>query len=92
MINNVQSWSFLRQILLAGGGGGLVTKGYLDSGTLEAIVGALITIATSAYGLYVRRKAGIVASAAALPELAKIVTTPEIAAKVDDPAAVVTHG
>lgn len=91
MINNVQFWSFLRQILLAVGGG-LVTKGYLDSGTLEAIVGAIITIATAIYGLYIRRKAGLVATAAALPEVAKIITTPEIAAKVDDPATVVTRG
>ncbi|WP_126116414.1 MULTISPECIES: hypothetical protein [unclassified Bosea (in: a-proteobacteria)] len=85
MFNNVQFWSFLRQILLALGGG-LVAKGYLDSGTLEAIVGAIITIATAAYGLWVRRKAGIVAAAAALPEVTQIVTTPEIAAKVDDPS------
>lgn len=90
MINNVQFWSFLRQILLAVGGGP-VTKGYLDSGTLEAIVGALITIATAAYGLYIRRKAGLVATVAALPEVARIVTTPEIAKSVDEPATVVAR-
>ncbi|CAN7338189.1 hypothetical protein LJR090_002569 [Bosea sp. LjRoot90] len=90
MFNNVQFWSFLRQILLTVGGG-LVTKGYLDSGTLEAIVGALITIATAVYGLWLRRKAGLVASAAALPEVSKIVTTPALAAKVDDPATVVAR-
>ena len=36
------------------------------------------------WGLWVRRKAGLVASAAALPEVQTIVTTPEIAEKVAD--------
>lgn len=90
MLNSIQLWSLARQLLLAVGGG-LVAKGYLDSGTLEAIVGAVITLATSAYGLWVRRKAGLVATAAALPEVKEIVTTAEIARKVDDPATVVAR-
>jgi len=42
----------------------------------------------TAWGLWVCRKAGLVASAAALPEVATIVTTPAIAAKVDYPSVV----
>lgn len=41
-----------------------------------------MAIVTTLYSLYIRRKAGLVATAAALPEVAKIVTTPEIVAKV----------
>lgn len=54
----------------------------------------LALLASTGYGAYAawrERKAGIVARAAALPEVAKIVTTPEIASKVEDPA-VTTRG
>jgi murein endopeptidase len=44
-----------------------------------------MNIVTTGYSLWLRRKAGLVASAAALPEVAKIVTTPEIVAKVKNP-------
>ena len=39
----------------------------------------------TAWGLYVRRKAGLVASAAALPEVRGIRSTPEIATAITDP-------
>lgn len=53
---------------------------------MQMVVGALMTLITTVYSLWIRRKAGLVASAAALPEVAKIVTTPALADKVDDPA------
>lgn len=56
------------------------------------LVAFIMWLIPTAWGLWVRRKASLVASAAALPEVAKIITTPEIAAKVDDPATVVTRG
>lgn len=39
-----------------------------------------------------KQPVAVISAAASLPEVAKIVTTPEIAAKVDDPATVVTRG
>lgn len=82
MLNSVQVWSLVRQILLSLGGG-LVAKGYIDGGTLEAIVGALVTLATAGYGLWVRRKTALIAQVDKLPEVKKIVTTPAMADKVD---------
>ncbi|SEG59341.1 hypothetical protein [Bosea lathyri] len=67
MFSSVQFWSFVRQILLTLGGS-LVTKGYIDGGTLEAVVGAIVTLATAGYGLWVRRKAGLVAAVDAMPD------------------------
>jgi hypothetical protein len=46
-----------------------VTKGYIDSGTLEAVVGAIVTLGTAGYGLWVRRQNGLITSvAAAIPD------------------------
>lgn len=86
-----QFWSLVRTLLQMLGAG-LVTRGYLDEGSLQVLLGAVMAILTTVYSLYIRRKAGLVATAAALPEVARIVTTPEIAAKVDDPLTVVTRG
>ncbi len=80
-----QFWSLVRT-LLQSAGAALVTKGLIDAGSAEIIVGLLMNIITTLYSLWIRRKAGLVASAAALPEVAKIVTTPEIVAKVENPA------
>jgi hypothetical protein len=90
MFTMEQFWSLVRTLLQTAGAA-LVTRGYLDDGSSQVVVGALMTLITTGYSLYIRRKAGLVASAAALPEVAKIVTTPEMAAKVDDPA-VTTRG
>ncbi len=80
-----QFWSLARTLLQMLGAA-MVTRGYLDEASLQVLLGAVMAIVTTVYSLYIRRKAGLVASAAALPEVAKIVTTPEIARKVDDPA------
>lgn len=80
-----QFWSLVRTLLQTAGAA-LVTRGYLDDGSMQIVVGALMTLITTGYSLYIRRKAGLVASAAALPEVAQIVTTPEIKAKVPDPS------
>lgn len=79
-----QFWSLVRT-LLQSAGAALVTKGLIDAGSAEIIVGLIMNVATTLYSLWLRRKAGLVASAAALPEVAKIVTTPELEAKVADP-------
>lgn len=90
MFTTEQFWSLVRTLLQTAGAA-LVTRGYLDDGSMQIVVGALMTLITTGYSLYIRRKAGLVASAAALPEVATIVTTPEIKAKVDDPS-VITRG
>lgn len=79
-----QFWSLVRT-LLQSAGAALVTKGVIDAGSAEIAVGLIMNIVTTLYSLWLRRKAGLVASAAALPEVAKIVTTPELEAKVADP-------
>ncbi|KRE06270.1 hypothetical protein ASE61_25210 [Bosea sp. Root670] len=88
MFTMEQFWSLVRTLLQTAGAA-LVTRGY--EGSMQITVGALMTLITTGYSLYIRRKAGLVATAAALPEVAKIVTTPEIAAKVEDPS-VTTRG
>lgn len=74
-MNQDQVTSIVRQVLLAVGGG-LVTKGYVDSGTMTAIVGALAIIVGSVWAIYTRRNTGLVASAAGVPDVHKIITDP----------------
>lgn len=81
MFTSEQFWSLVRTLLQMLGAG-LVTRGYLDEGSLQVLLGAVMAIVTTLYSLYIRRKAGLVATAAALPEVARIVATPEIVAKV----------
>lgn len=57
-------WSLVRQVLLFGGGF-IVAKGWTDSETMLAVVGALMTIATSVFATWSRTNKSIVASAAA---------------------------
>jgi hypothetical protein len=71
------------------GASALAAKGLIDQQGETVLVAFVMWLIPTTWGLYVRRKAGLVASAAALPEVATIVTTPEIAAKVDDPRTVV---
>jgi hypothetical protein len=63
----------------------LAAKGIYDASMVPTVVGAVMWAIPTVWGLYVRRKAGLVASAAALPEVREIRTTPEIAAALPDP-------
>ncbi|TCR68198.1 hypothetical protein [Bosea sp. BK604] len=67
MFTMEQFWSLVRTLLQTAGAA-LVTRGYMDDGSMQMIVGATMTLLTTGYSLYIRRKAGLVASAAALPE------------------------
>lgn len=84
---NEQILSFLRT-LVQSAAAALAAKGYLDSSGEQIVVAFVMWLIPTVWGLYVRRKAGLVASAAALPEVKQIVTTPDIAAKVPDPSVV----
>jgi hypothetical protein len=87
---NEQILSFIRT-LVQSGAVWLAAQGWLDDSGQQIVVAFVMWLIPTAWGLYVRRKAGLVASAAALPEVGQIVTTPEMAAKVDDPT-VTTRG
>jgi hypothetical protein len=87
---NEQILSFIRT-LVQSGASALAAKGLIDQQGETVLVAFVMWLIPTAWGLWVRRKAGLVASAAALPEVATIVTTPEIAAKVDDPRTVVAR-
>jgi phage-related tail protein len=100
LLTSEQFWSLIRTVLQSAGAS-LAVLGVAEPHTIETLigmtataqvlVGAGVNLVTTGYSLYIRRKAGLVASAAALPEVATIVTTPEIAAKVDDPRTVVAR-
>jgi hypothetical protein len=63
------------------GGGSFVSRGWFDAATLDQIVGALLILGGAGWALYERRGAGLVASAAALPEVRRILTEPAVAAR-----------
>lgn len=77
-MNFEQVMSIVRQIMLVIGGS-LVTKGVIDNGTLQTMVGAVIALTSSGWAIYTRRTNGLIAAAAAQPEVGKIITTPVIA-------------
>ena len=80
-MNSEQLASLLRTVLQFAGGIA-VGRGWIDSETSTAIVGAVVTIGVTGWSLYTRRSAGLVASAAALPGVKSISTTSKLASKV----------
>lgn len=98
-LTSEQFWSLSRTTIQSAGAA-LVALGTVTPESVEHViglaastqiaVGAIANIATTVYSLWLRRKAGLVASAAALPEVAKIVTTPDMVAKVGDATMTVT--
>lgn len=75
---NPQIMAAIRNALLVGGGF-IVSRGVVDSSTMTQIVGGVMAVVPYAWSLWGHRPAGIIAAAASLPEVHKIVTTPEIA-------------
>lgn len=80
-MNQEQFLSLLRTILQVAGGA-LVTKGYVDDATMQATIGAILTIGATAWGIYARRDNGLVESAAAVPGVTEIRARPDIAQSV----------
>lgn len=78
-MNQAQLLSILRQVMLVGGGI-LVSRGWFDAATLNDLVGAVLIIVGAGWALYERRGAGIVATAAALPEVRTIIAEAGVAA------------
>jgi hypothetical protein len=90
-MNQEQVTSIIRQLLLTIGGG-LVTKGYLDDGTLQLVIGAIMAVGAAAWALYTRRNAGLIESAAGVPKVHKIVTDPTTAAAIPSAKVVGPNG
>ena len=84
-MNSEQLTSILRTALQIGGTLA-VSRGWIDAETsaslqsaVLALAGAVAVIGATAWSIYARRKAGIVASAAALPEVKRIEAAPKVA-------------
>jgi len=86
-MNQEQAIALLRQILLFVGGI-FVGKGYVDAATMTTIVAGMVALATVLWGQYARRNNALIASAAALPQVSRIVTTEAIANKIPNKAVV----
>ncbi|MCJ2080769.1 hypothetical protein [Methylobacterium sp. J-090] len=86
-MNSEQLTSLLRTVLQFAGGIA-VGRGWIDPETSTAIIGALVTVAATAWSLYTRRSAGLVASAAAVPSVQSITTTSQKMANAVDSAKV----
>lgn len=76
-MNSEQLTSLLRTVLQVAGGIA-VGRGWVDAETSTAIAGAIVTIVVTGWSLWIRRSAGLVASAATVPGVATIVAAPKI--------------
>jgi hypothetical protein len=62
-------------------GGIIATKGWMDNSEWEAIVGAVITVVLTAWGIFARRDSALITSAANVPVTEKVVVaTPVVVA------------
>ncbi|AWN54702.1 hypothetical protein [Methylobacterium sp. 17Sr1-1] len=82
---NQDQLTTLLRTLLQFCGGIAVGRGWIDAETSTALTGALVTLLVTVWGLYVRRNAGLVASAAALPSVKAILADPATADAVPNP-------
>lgn len=80
-ITTAQITTALRQILLFAGGLA-VARGWLTDSQLEVVVPAVITLAVAGYGIWKRRPAGIIKSAAHLKQVHAVITEPKVAKAV----------
>lgn len=65
-------------------GTGIASWGVIDASWVPSMVGAIMWLIPTVWGLYVRRKAGLIATTAALPEVSTIVTTARMVQAVND--------
>jgi hypothetical protein len=78
IVISAQVLSLIRSALLIAGGVA-TSKGVIDSSTMTTIVGGIMSVVPTIWSLFTHSKTSIIAAAAALPEVTKVVTTPEIA-------------
>jgi hypothetical protein len=65
--------------LLIFAGGTLVSTGYVDNATLVSVVGGIVSLGGAAWSAWGHKTTNVIAAAASLPEVQKIVTTAAIA-------------
>ncbi|KMO39180.1 hypothetical protein VQ02_10425 [Methylobacterium variabile] len=82
---NQDQLTTLLRTLLQFGGGIAVGRGWIDADTATTLTGALVTLLVTVWGLYVRRNAGLVASAAAVPSVQAILADPATASAIPSP-------
>jgi hypothetical protein len=80
MFNQEQTLSLLRTLLQIGGTA-LVTRGILTGAEWEAILAAILIIVPTVWGIWVRRNAGLVEAAAAVPNVQQIIADPKTVLK-----------
>jgi hypothetical protein len=68
----------IRNIMIFAGGT-LVTKGYVDNATLISVVGGIVSLGGAVWSAWGHKTTSVIAAAASLPEVQKVVTTPAIA-------------
>lgn len=80
-MNSDQIYGLIRTILAAIGGLA-VGKGWIDSATVTTVAGALATVIVAFWSAWANKKANLVASVSAMPE----VNSQQLAAAISDPA------
>jgi hypothetical protein len=65
--------------LLIFAGGTLVSTGYVDNATLVSVVGGIVSLGGAAWSAWGHKTTNVIAAAASLPEVQKVVTTAAIA-------------
>ncbi len=90
-MNSEQITSVLRSVLQFAGGLA-VSRGFITGGELEIIIGIIASVIALGMSVWTRRNAGLVASAAAVPAVAKIEAAPSVAAAVPSPKVVPAGG
>jgi hypothetical protein len=81
---NEQILSLIRT-LIQSAAAAIAAKGWIDASGEQVVTAFVMWLIPTVWGLYVRRKAGLVASAAALPEVKQIIATSAIVDKVERP-------
>lgn len=79
---NTEQLSSLLRTFLQVGGAYVVGRGWASADTVASVGGAILTLVVTAWGLYARRNAGLIAAAASVPEVRTITTDAKTASAV----------
>ena len=76
---NQEQFTAIVRALLQLAGGMLVAGGYATDASWAQVTGAVMTLAGFAWSIWQNRRTALIQKAAALPEVEKVVTKPEVA-------------